>query len=177
MMRFAAAFFAIVFLLIGCSTEPKYQIGEWKTLIDPAFDQEKIVTHYKQKVAQYAEGSKEEIAIYAQMQEALKNAGNNRAADNKRAKLSGYIVPLDIDGDKVSRFLFFPTAAACIHVPSSPANQTILVEVKKGEGVLLEDAYERITVYGMLHLERHEEATGTASYVIRDAVTRVTPEL
>jgi hypothetical protein len=176
-MRFTLAFFVIVFLFIGCSSAPKYEISEWKTLIDPAFDQEKVVAHYKQKVAQYAEGSEEEKAIYAQMQEALKNAGNNKAADNKTVKLSGYIVPLDIDGDKVSRFLFFPNAAACIHVPSSPANQTILVEVKEGEGVLLEDAYERVTVYGMLHLERHEEATGTASFVIRDAVTMVTPEL
>jgi len=164
--------FLLLFLL-GCSSMPEYEVDSWNSLIDPAFNQEKVVQFYKKKVSQVAEGSKEEILIYKALQKALKKAGNNALVDNKDAMLEGYIVPVDTDGDRVSKFLFFPNQAACIHVPASPANQTIYVSVKKGEGVLLEDAYEYIRVYGKLKLQTTEVATGTASFIMDDAKTLV----
>ena len=169
---------SIFFILFfaGCSSLPDYEVDSWKTLIDPAFNQEKVVKFYTDKVKKVPEGSKEEVLIYAQLQNALKKAGNNKMVDKKSAMLKGYIVPVDTDGDKVNKFLFFPTQAACIHVPASPANQTIYVESKQGEGVLLEDAYERVTVYGTLRLQETKVATGTASFVMRDAITRVYPQ-
>lgn len=166
-------FLLLLLLFNGCSELPSYDIDQWKTLIDPNFNQEKVVKFYKDKVAKVKEGSKEEILIYAQLQEALKKAGNNKNIDAKEVKLEGYIVPIDTDGERVNKFLFFPNQAACIHVPASPANQTIYVETKKGEGVLMEDAYERITVYGTLMLQTTKVATGTASFIIKDAITRV----
>jgi hypothetical protein len=168
-------FFVLFFT--GCSNLPDYEVDSWKTLIDPAFDQERVVKFYTDQVKKVPEGSKEEILIYAKLQKALKKAGNNKAVDGKSAMLEGYIVPVDTDADKVSKFLFFPTQAACIHVPASPANQTIYVEVKKGEGVKLEDAYERIRVYGVLKLQETKVATGTASFVIKEAISRVVPTL
>ena len=152
---------------------PEYEVDSWNSLIDPAFNQEKVVQFYKKKVSQVPEGSKEEILIYKALQKALKKAGNNALVDNKDAMLEGYIVPVDTDGDRVSKFLFFPNQAACIHVPASPANQTIYVSVTKGEGVLLEDAYEYIRVYGKLKLQTTEVATGTASFIMDDAKTLV----
>ena len=167
-------FSLILFLFLSaCSDLPEYEVDSWSSLIDPNFNQEKIVSYYKEKVAKVAEGSKEEIGIYADLQKALKKAGNNKNIDNRVAMLEGYIVPVDTDKDKVNKFLFFPNQAACIHVPASPANQTIYVETKEKEGVLLEDAYERIRVYGTLHLQEKKVATGTASYVITDGITRV----
>ncbi len=155
----------------GCAERKGADITSWQALIDPAFDQAAVVAEFRQEVARYAEGSPEEKAVYARMQHALEHAGNNPAADGKSAYLEGYLVPLDTQGDRIVRFLFFPTQAACIHVPASPANQTILVETKPGEGVTLEDAYDRFGVYGVLRLERHEEGGGTASFVIRNAET------
>jgi len=163
----------LLLLLLGCSSMPEYEVDSWNTLIDPAFNQEKVVQFYKKKVSQVPEGSKEEILIYKALQNALKKAGNNALVNNKDAMLEGYIVPVDTDGDRVSKFLFFPNQAACIHVPASPANQTIYVSVTKGEGVLLEDAYEYIRVYGKLKLQTTEVATGTASFIIEDAKTLV----
>lgn len=168
---------SLILLFSACSGEPGYELDDWSKLIDPDFNQEQIVSFYKQKVSKVKEGSKEEIAIYAQMQEALKKAGNNKAVDGKRVKLSGYMVPIDIDGERVNKFLFFPNAAACIHVPASPANQTIFVTTQKGKGVMMEDAYENITVYGTLKLQHTVVATGTASYVIEDGTTKVMPRL
>ena len=167
----------LIFLFSACSSEPSYDIDDWSKLIDPSFNQQKIVSFYKEKVLHVKEGSKEERAIYAQMQEALKQGGNNKAVDANKVKLSGYIVPIDVDGENVNKFLFFPNQAACIHVPASPANQTIYVISKKGKGVMMEDAYENIIVYGTLHLRHTEVANGTASYVIDDATCKAVARL
>lgn len=163
----------ILLLLSACSGKPSYEFSDWSKLIDPNFNQAKIVSFYKAKVAKVKEGSKEEKAIYAAMQEALKKGGNNKSVDGKTVKLYGYIVPIDVDGDKVNKFLFFPNQAACIHVPASPANQTIFVTTKKDKGVAMEDAYENIIVYGTIHLHHTVVANGTASFVISDGITEV----
>ena len=167
----------ISYLFVACSNFPDYEVNDWNLLIDPNFNQAKIVALYTDRVSKVDEASKEEIEIYAQMQKALKKGGNNSFMDSKSVMLDGYLVPVDTDGDRVDKFLFFPSQAACLHVPASPANQTIYVEVKKGEGVLLEDAYEQIRVYGVLKLQETKVATGTASYTIKDAITRVVPSL
>ena len=161
----------------ACSTAPSYEIDNWDSLIDPGFNQKKVVAFYKEKVSKVLEGSKEEILIYADLQKALKKAGNNKNVDGKTVKLDGYIVPVDTDGERVNKFLFFPNQAACIHVPASPANQTIYVESKKGEGILLEDAYEQIRIFGTLKLQEKHVATGTASYRVNHAMSRVVPTL
>ncbi|MCX6051350.1 MAG: DUF3299 domain-containing protein [Campylobacterales bacterium] len=161
------------FLFISCSNEPSYELDNWSVLIDPNFNQEKIVQIYKEKIANVKENSKEESLIYAELQEELKKAGNNSSVNGKKVKLEGYLVPVDTDGKKVNKFLFFPNQAACIHVPASPANQTIFVTTKKEEGVLMEDAYEKITLYGTIHLETAKIATATASFVIKDGITRL----
>ena len=133
----------LALLFSACSSEPSFEIEEWSKLIDPNFNQQKIVNFYKEKVLHVKESTPAEIAIYAQMQEALKQGGNNKAVDGKKVKLSGYIVPIDIDSESVSTFLFFPNQAACIHVPASPANQTIFVTAKKGQGA----GGERVSQY------------------------------
>ncbi|MDA3908975.1 MAG: DUF3299 domain-containing protein [Sulfurimonas sp.] len=164
-------------LFVACSNLPDYEVSDWNLLIDSNFNQKEIVDFYTKKVSKVPEASKEEIALYAQMQKALKQAGNNKLMDEKSIMLEGYLVPVDTDGERIIMFLFFPSQAACLHVPASPANQTIFVQTKKDEGVLLEDAYEQIRVYGVLKLKEKKVATGTASYIVNDAITRVVPLL
>ncbi len=167
----------VSYLFVACSSSFDYEVNDWNFLIDPDFNQAEIVASYTDRVSKVPEASKEEIAIYAEMQNALKKGGNNKLMDSKSVMLDGYLVPVDTDGDKVNMFLFFPTQAACLHVPASPANQTIYVQTKKDEGVLLEDAYEQIRVYGILRLQETKVATGTASYIVEDAITKVVPSL
>ncbi len=164
----------ITLFFLACSDMPSYEVDNWGSLIDPNFKQDEVVALYKAQIKKVKEGSKEEILIYAELQEALKKAGNNKAMDGKKVKLDGYLVPIDTDAEKVNKFLFFPNQAACIHVPASPANQTIYVMTKKDEGVLMEDAYEQITVYGILKLQTAKVSTGTASFIIEDGVTHLT---
>ena len=165
--------FIAALLFVSCSNEPSYEIDKWSTLIDPNFNQEKVVAFYKEKVKKVKEWTKEEVAIYAELQEALTKAGINKSINAKRVRLKGYIVPVDTDGEKVNKFLFFPNQAACIHVPASPANQTIYVTTLKDKGVLMEDAYEKIAVYGTLKQQTANVATGTTSFVIEDGISKV----
>ncbi|KAA8666690.1 DUF3299 domain-containing protein [Vibrio gigantis] len=51
---------------------------------------------------------------------------------NATHRVPGYITPIDFDGLKVTKFLFVPTAGACIHTPPPPANQMILVDYPQG---------------------------------------------
>ena len=165
----------ILLLLYGCSSNPDYDIDNWNSLIDPNFNQEKIVNFYKKQIKKVKEGSNEELKIYSNLQKALKKAGNNKNMDKKNAKLQGYIVPIDINNDKVNKFLFFPNQAACIHVPASPANQTIYVSTLKNQGIPLEAVYDRITVYGTLHLQTTKVGSGTASFIITNGKATIVP--
>jgi len=47
-------------------------------------------------------------------------------------RVPGYITPVDFEGQKVTKFIFVPTAGACIHTPPPPANQMILVNYPQG---------------------------------------------
>lgn len=51
---------------------------------------------------------------------------------NKTHRVPGYITPIDFNGMKVTKFLFVPTAGACVHTPPPPANQMILVDYPQG---------------------------------------------
>jgi len=61
---------------------------------------------------------------------------------NKEWKIPGFMAPIEFNGTKVTRFFLVPTAGACIHTPSPPPNQIILVEYDKGVEIQkLEDAF------------------------------------
>ncbi|MBS1302896.1 DUF3299 domain-containing protein [Loktanella sp. SALINAS62] len=46
-------------------------------------------------------------------------------------RLSGFIIPLDFDGQGVTVFMLVPFVGACIHVPPPPANQLVLVTTER----------------------------------------------
>jgi hypothetical protein len=47
-------------------------------------------------------------------------------------KIAGYLLPLELEGAKVTNFLLVPFVGACIHVPPPPANQLVLVDFPSG---------------------------------------------
>ncbi len=50
----------------------------------------------------------------------------------KSVRLPGYILPLEMEGQKTVEFLLVPTVGACIHTPPPPANQIVLVNYAEG---------------------------------------------
>lgn len=49
----------------------------------------------------------------------------------KEITIKGFMMPLDYDSKAIVEFLLMPYVPACMHVPPPPANQLILVKMKK----------------------------------------------
>ena len=82
--------------------------------------------------------------------------------NGEHVKLPGFVVPLDVVGDKVASFLLVPYFGACIHVPPPPPNQIVYVEFE--EPVKLESMYDPVWVIGKLGLEGHASTLARAGY-------------
>lgn len=61
-------------------------------------------------------------------------------------RMPGYILPLNIQDQKVTEFLLVPTVGACIHTPPPPANQ--IVHVQYPEGIEIKGLYEPVWISG-----------------------------
>ena len=85
--------------------------------------------------------------------------------NGENVKLPGFVVPLDVVGDKVASFLLVPYFGACIHVPPPPPNQIVYVEFE--EPVKLESMYDPVWVTGKLGLEGHASTLARAGYSMK----------
>jgi len=56
----------------------------------------------------------------------------NEALNEQQVRLAGYVLPLEMDGQKITEFLLVPYVGACIHEPVPPANQIVLVRFAQG---------------------------------------------
>jgi uncharacterized protein len=56
----------------------------------------------------------------------------NETLNEQQVRLAGYVLPLEMDGLKVTEFLLVPYVGACIHEPVPPANQIVLVKFAQG---------------------------------------------
>jgi hypothetical protein len=88
--------------------------------------------------------------------------------DGQRVKLPGFVVPLEMDAEKIDQFLLVPYYGACIHVPPPPANQTVHVVTREGkafEGGL----FDVVWVTGTMRVERLSSDLAEAGYRLEDA--------
>ena len=56
----------------------------------------------------------------------------NETLNEQQVRLAGYVLPLEMDGLKITEFLLVPYVGACIHEPVPPANQIVLVTFAQG---------------------------------------------
>lgn len=56
----------------------------------------------------------------------------NEALNTQRVRLAGYVLPLEMSGQKITEFLLVPYVGACIHEPVPPANQIVRVKFERG---------------------------------------------
>ncbi|WP_117190234.1 DUF3299 domain-containing protein [Rhizobium terrae] len=68
--------------------------------------------------------------------------------ETRTVALTGFILPIDQDGDLVYEFMLVPWAGACSHSAPPPPNQ--LVHVVSDEPFRISKIYETITVTGAL---------------------------
>jgi len=56
----------------------------------------------------------------------------NKNLNEQQVRLAGYVLPLEMDGLKITELLLVPYVGACIHEPVPPANQIVLVKFAQG---------------------------------------------
>lgn len=103
------------------------------------------------------------------------SVATNNFLDNKTISMSGFMLALQFDGDKVTEFLLVPTIGACSHKPVPPANQMLLVKSK--QPVKAGAPYLPITITGKLSITPHTQdlymvdgkKTVTMAYTMEDA--------
>jgi len=83
----------------------------------------------------------------------------------KKISIPGFIVPLDGNGQVVYKFLFVPYMGACIHVPPPPPNQLIYADME--EGLILEEMWVPMEIFGTLGAEYVETEIGAAGYTMQ----------
>jgi len=56
----------------------------------------------------------------------------NQDLNGQQVRLAGYVLPLEMGGQKITEFLLVPYVGACIHEPVPPANQIVRVKFERG---------------------------------------------
>ena len=82
-------------------------------------------------------------------------------------ELAGFMVPIEVKGDKVSQFLLVPEAGQCIHVPPPPMNQTLLVDTTTSP-TELRDLYQPVIVSGRLSVVTQSFEIADSGYSLVD---------
>jgi len=72
----------------------------------------------------------------------------NQDLNGQQVRLAGYVLPLEMDGQKINEFLLVPYVGACIHEPVPPANQ--IVRVKFERGFEVDGAFAPVWVQGKM---------------------------
>jgi len=85
--------------------------------------------------------------------------------DGEAVRLPGFVVPLDFEQGRTSRFLLVPYYGACIHVPPPPPNQTLYVVTE--EPVAFGRLSQAVWVQGELETGRFRSEMGAAAYSLR----------
>lgn len=73
----------------------------------------------------------------------------------KEITLKGFMMPLEYDAKEISEFLLMPYVPSCMHIPPPPANQLVLVKMKKGSKV--KPTFMPVELKGKLNIEENKE--------------------
>lgn len=69
-------------------------------------------------------------------------------------QISGYLLPVDRDGDVVHEFMLVPWPGACSHMPQPPPDQ--MIHVLPTKAYRAAQSYEPVTVTGKLKAEEEQ---------------------
>ena len=64
--------------------------------------------------------------------------------------MPGYLLPLELDGTRVTEFFLVPYVGACIHVPPPPPNQIVLVKMVANGSYQSSRLFEPVWVTGII---------------------------
>jgi uncharacterized protein len=83
---------------------------------------------------------------------------------NGKARVPGYMVPLEDNLFEATEFLLVPYPGACIHVPPPPPNQLVHVTMDGGKTTALRSLYEPVWVQGIIRIGEVQNSYGAVSF-------------
>ncbi|MDH5446589.1 MAG: DUF3299 domain-containing protein [Gammaproteobacteria bacterium] len=137
---------------------------EWEDLIPKEWHPDPDLV-FKYNNGQIGDADPRILALRKKLAEMERLAPTNKRLDGKRIKLPGFALPLETDGKTVSEFLLLPYHGACIHVPPPPANQIVLVKLKKGTKVVKEN-FDTVLVTGIMRIEKNKSEVAESGYTL-----------
>jgi hypothetical protein len=138
----------------------------WEELVPKDWDP--MALFRDKPTALIREGSSAEREMMKEMREVWDKAPTRDDLKGQRVRLPGYVVPLDMVGDKLQDFLLVPYFGACIHSPPPPANQIVHITLRKPQALRTMDV---VWVTGVMGIERQDTGMGVSAYAINaDAV-------
>ena len=100
------------------------------------------------------------------VQQWLENAPVIEELDGERIKISGFVVPLELDTNAIREFLLVPYFGACVHVPPPPPNQVIYVKSPLDQPYQGAQ-FDTVWITGTLSVEDTISEMGDAGYTIQ----------
>jgi hypothetical protein len=155
------------------TTSANAQEVQWKDLVPPGYDPDRLIRKYYQDVATLKDNDPRALRLAEELRKAWESAPVVEALNNKIVRLSGFLVTLEGDGKAVSEFLLVPFFGACIHVPPPPSNQIVLVRTA-ARPFKVKQMFQTVVVTGQLRAEAVRNDVASASYVIQ--ATHVEPQ-
>ncbi|MFM8676276.1 MAG: DUF3299 domain-containing protein [Burkholderiaceae bacterium] len=115
------------------------------------------------------DGSEQANEAMQQLRKKWDNAPIDPTHINSAIRIAGYVVSLDANRKQISEFLLVPYFGACIHLPPPPANQIILVRLKKPTSKLA--SMDTIWVQGTLREARVDTGLAVTGYTLEGSIS------
>jgi len=140
----------------------------WDDLLPPKWASEiKLQMSAISRLSFLVDGSKEADAAMARLRDKWDSAPIDLTHINQPVRIAGYAVTLDASKTGITEFLLVPYFGACIHLPPPPANQIILVRLRKPTTKLV--SMDTVWVQGTLRDSRVSTSAGVTGYVLEAA--------
>ncbi|MGB1237072.1 MAG: DUF3299 domain-containing protein [Pseudomonadales bacterium] len=162
----------IALLLSANALASDYKTLDWEALIPPGFDlaaqEDAVINQYTQE--ELMEDEALSMRLDQELQALADAAPVVDQLNKQKVRVPGFVVPLELDENRVRTFLLVPYYGACIHMPPPPANQVILVSVD--EPFVLQSMFDPVWVQGELAVGTKITHLGTTGYQMSaDGVT------
>lgn len=142
----------------------------WADLIPEGFNATSLTEELdldQYNLASLSDDDPEAQRLYNDMVQLFANAPVVDQYDGTVVRIPGFVVPLELDEDRVLSFLLVPYFGACIHTPPPPSNQIVYVETDgQFRAPALDDP---VYVTGRLRVEHQDSDLGSAGYTIQAA--------
>lgn len=139
----------------------------WDALLPADWQPEKLLEDFN--VEDVADEDPRAADLMEKLQAMWQQAPVVAELDGRRVRLPGFVVPVDLQAEKIDAFLLVPYFGACIHVPPPPANQTVYVRTPEDRpyvGAL----FDTVWVEGAMRVEDFDSDLGNAGYRIEKAL-------